>query len=582
MLLESCAEAIAVTPMKFTELNLNEKLIQGIDDAGFTDCLPVQEQTYRHTLAGCDVMVQSQTGSGKTAAFLVSIYQLFAGGTCKYEQRALIIAPTRELAAQIEDEAQILGAHLPYRTGCFYGGVGYDQQERLLKQGVDIVIGTPGRLIDLNQSGKLSFSDVGILVIDEADRLFDMGFLPDLRRMLRKMPEAGRRQTMLFSATLSATVRGLALEHMNNPVEVEVAPEQITVETVTQEIYHVGKDEKIKLLLGLLKKENPSSALIFTNMKTKAIEVARRLAHNGFGCEYIIGDLPQKKRLKIINAMKSGSLPILVATDVAARGLHINDLDLVVNYDLPLDPEAYVHRIGRTARAGKTGKAITMVCERYVYGLEAIESLINMKIPVAWALDDDYADDASAGMRYADERRGRGHDRQGRRSSASDAPSRRTARAGSAGATGSVGQGQGRAKKTRAAGKPKQTERSKTMEKEKHPEKLEAVREHAALAAHAGDTRNKRKRRRRAPAHSRSAESAAPQAQAREHRPPGDKRQKTRGPDRKQPIEDRLAYYRKKYGEDFASSSEPKKPKSPKLIEVIKGIFSRKKTSKKS
>ncbi len=286
----------------------------------------------------------------------------------------------------------------------------------MLRKGVDVVIGTPGRLIDLNQSGKLRFDDIGILVIDEADRLFDMGFLPDLRRMIKKLPPTGSRQTMLYSATLSGKVRDLAAEYMTDPAEVEVAPEQVTVQTVTQMLYHVDRDEKMKLLLGILKKENPGSALIFTNMKTRAAEVAKRLAHNGFTCEYIIGDLPQSKRLSIINAMKSGQLHILVATDVAARGLHINDLDLVVNYDLPEDPEAYVHRIGRTARAGKSGKAITIVCERYVYGLEAIEALINVKIPVAVATDDDFLEDASAGIRFHDDRRRPGSDSRGGRS----------------------------------------------------------------------------------------------------------------------------------------------------------------------
>jgi ATP-dependent RNA helicase RhlB len=546
--------------MKFSELNLNENLMQGIEEAGFSDCLPVQERTYKHTLKGHDVMVQSQTGSGKTAAFLVSIYQLFTEDSYKNQKRALIIAPTRELAVQIEDEAKILGAYLPYRTGCFYGGVGYEQQEQLLQKGVAIVIGTPGRLIDLNQSRKLNFSDIGILIIDEADRLFDMGFLPDIRRMIKKMPDTSRRQTMLFSATLTGRVRELAMEYMNDPVEIEVAPEQVTVNTVTQCIYHVARDEKMNLLLGLLKKENPSSALIFTNMKTTAVRVARQLAHNGFGCEYIIGDLPQKQRLKIINAIKSGTLPILVATDVAARGLHINDLDLVVNYDLPADPEAYVHRIGRTARAGKKGKAITLVCERYVYGLEAIESLINMKIPVEWAEEAEYIADKSADIRFHEERRER-------RPTLRDDRSRRTRRP----------------ERQRYVEKIKHTEKPKHTEKSRHIERPKADQQSAALVTHGKAVGKKNKRTDRTLEHRQQTSPASPLA--REYRHRDEKKHTRQGTDRKQSLEDRLTYYRKKYGEDFNISSiaaEPKKRKRDKILGVIKGIFSGKKSSKKS
>jgi len=556
--------------MKFSEFNLNENLMRGIDEAGFTECLPVQERTYEHTRKGRDAMVQSQTGSGKTAAFLVSIYQLFTEENYKKPKRALIIAPTRELAIQIEDEAKILGAHLPYRTGCFYGGVGYERQEHLLQKGVDIIIGTPGRLIDFNQSRKLKFDNIGILIIDEAVRLFDMGFLPDIRRMVKKMPDSSHRQTMLFSATLTGRVRELAMEYMNDPVEIEVAPEQVTVDTVTQELYHVGRDEKLSLLLGLLRKENPSSALIFTNMKSTANRVAQRLQHNGFGCEYIIGDLPQQKRLAIINAMKSGKIRFLVATDVAARGLHINDLDLVVNYDLPADPEAYVHRIGRTARAGKKGKAITLVCERYVYGLEAIESLINMKIPVAFAEEAEYADDKSRGMRFHEEKRGRG-------------PGKRTDRGGKPG----YAERQKRPEKPwrderpRPANKPGPAEKPRLIERPKPAVKPLAERGPAASAAPGEAAKRKRKRRNRAPQHERDIVRSSPQAAA--SRPHGEKKQPGKGPDRKQqPVENRIDYYRKKYGEDFTQPEAPKKRKRSKIMDAIKGIFSRRKPPKKS
>jgi len=538
--------------MKFTELGLNEELLQGIKDADFSDCLPVQEKTYEYALQGRDVLVQSQTGSGKTAAFLISIFQQFTQEHFKFSKRALIIAPTRELAIQIEDEAKLLGAHLPYKTGCFYGGVGYHRQEDLLHKGVDVVIGTPGRLIDLNQSGKLRFDDIGILIIDEADRLFDMGFLPDLRRMIKKLPPTGSRQTMLFSATLSGKVRDLAAEYMTDPAEVEVAPEQVTVQTVTQMLYHVARDEKMKLLLGVLKRENPGSALIFTNMKSRAAEVAKRLAHNGFACEYIIGDLPQNKRLSIINAMKSGELHILVATDVAARGLHINDLDLVVNYDLPEDPEAYVHRIGRTARAGKSGKAITIVCERYVYGLEAIETLINVKIPVATATDEDFLEDASAGMRFHDDRRRPGSDRGGRsadrggRSAGRGKPSERPRHSEGPRLVGKTSSSQ----KTGAAqaGRPSASSDRPAAPKSTRPERAPEQRLSGAMAGAEGDAPKKKRPRRRRPANRVKPAEAAP---------------------------GKVVQY---YGEDAA----PKKKKGAKLVSMIKGIFSRKKPASKS
>ncbi len=545
--------------MKFTELNLTEELQQGIKDADFTDCLPVQEKTYVYALEGRDVLVQSQTGSGKTAAFLVSIFQLFTQEHFKFPKRALIIAPTRELAIQIEDEAKLLGAHLPFSTGCFYGGVGYHRQEEMLRKGVDVIIGTPGRLIDLNQSGKLRFDDIGILVIDEADRLFDMGFLPDLRRMIKKLPPTGSRQTMLYSATLSGKVRDLAAEYMTDPAEVEVAPEQVTVQTVTQMLYHVDRDEKMKLLLGILKKENPGSALIFTNMKSRAAEVAKRLAHNGFTCEYIVGDLPQSKRLSIINAMKSGQLHILVATDVAARGLHINDLDLVVNYDLPEDPEAYVHRIGRTARAGKSGKAITIVCERYVYGLEAIEALINVKIPVAFATDDDFIEDSSAGIRFHDDRRRPGGDSRGGRSAD---------RGGRTSDRGGRGAGRGG-----PSPRPRHAERSAPAEKAP-PSRRPAAQAGKPAAAGERAAAARPIKPERAPAQQPSGITAAAEGDALKKKKPRRRRptNRTKSPEAST---GKVVEY---YGEESA----PKKKKGAKLVSLIKGIFSRKKSASKS
>ncbi len=381
--------------MKFTEFDLDERVLKGIEKAGFVDCTEVQEATLAHSLAGKDVLVQSQTGTGKTATFLVTIFNLLRTREDLKDRKVLILAPTRELALQIEKEAKLLGAFMDLNIGCFYGGVGYEKQESILSEGANLVIGTPGRLMDFANSGKINFKDFGILIIDEADRMFDMGFYPDIMQMLRKMGKASERISMLFSATLSNKVKNLAWQHMQEPVEVNMSPEQVTVDKIDQVLYHVGADEKINLLLGIFKKHEPENAIIFTNTKTEAVRIAARLSGNGYDCQYLIGDLPQKKRTKIINDAKSGKIKWLVATDVAARGIHIDDLSLVVNYDIPEDYENYVHRIGRTARAGKTGLAITLACPKFVYGLEAIESYIRMKIPTEWAEDDIFAKDES-------------------------------------------------------------------------------------------------------------------------------------------------------------------------------------------
>lgn len=376
--------------MKFTEFNFNDKVLKGIEKAGYVDCTPVQEKTFKISLEGKDVYVQSQTGTGKTAAFVLSILNNFEDSKFKFNNRALIIAPTRELAVQIEKETKLLSSFHDLTIGCFYGGVGYKSQEDLLQKGVDIVIGTPGRLLDFQRQGKLNLKDIGYFIIDEADRLFDMGFFPDIRRMARKMSPYNMRQTMLFSATLNINVKQMAWEYMNGPESIEISPEKITVDNIDQKLYHVGKKEKINLLMGILNTELPRNALIFTNTKHQAVRIHKYLTNNGKKCQYLIGDLPQNKRLATINDFKSGKTNLLVATDVAARGLHIDDLELVVNYDLPGDSENYVHRIGRTARAGKSGKAVALACEEYIYNLEAIEEFIGMSIPVGYADDDLY------------------------------------------------------------------------------------------------------------------------------------------------------------------------------------------------
>ena len=376
--------------------------------------MPVQAQVFPHAFAGEDIYAQSQTGTGKTAAFLISIFQRIMTDPSMRDRKVLILAPTRELAVQILEETRKLGKYLPVTSGAFFGGVGYGPQVDMLKANVQVIIGTPGRIIDLIQQGKMLLRDVGFLVIDEADRMFDMGFIDDLKRLLRYLPAPEKRQTYLFSATLGERVRHLAWDYMREPKEIVIEPENVTVDLVSQEVHHVASSDKFRLLLGILKKERPQSAIIFCNQKYMVEEVARRLNINGISCDFIMGDLPQVKRLEIIKRLKAGTLSILVATDVAARGLDIDALDMVVNYDVPLDTESYVHRIGRTARAGKSGKAVTLACEKFVYSLPAIEDFIHIKIPVAPFDEALLAEDKSAGMHFG-HGRDRGRDGSGRR-----------------------------------------------------------------------------------------------------------------------------------------------------------------------
>ena len=389
--------------MEFKDFNLHPDLQKGIDEAGYITCMPVQEQVLSKAFGGNDLYVQSQTGTGKTAAFLVVIFQRMLIEQPLFKRKALIMAPTRELAVQIEEEAKMLSKYLPFKTGSFYGGVGYAQQEKLLRDNAQILVGTPGRVIDLNKSGRMNLMDIAFLILDEADRMFDMGFYPDLRKLIKVVPAVDRRQTMLFSATLNAWVKNLAWEYTKSPFEIEIKPEIVTVEEITQVLYHVPSEEKMQMLLGILKREMPQSAIIFCNTKKHTEIVAKRLRINGIPCEFIIGDLPQVKRLKIIDNVKSGKIKMLVATDVAARGLDIDNLSMVINYDVPTEAENYVHRTGRTARAGKTGKAITLASEQDVYELPAIERYIGKKLPSEIAGQDLYSEDKSANQRIQTE-----------------------------------------------------------------------------------------------------------------------------------------------------------------------------------
>ncbi|MDR0383037.1 MAG: DEAD/DEAH box helicase [Spirochaetaceae bacterium] len=399
--------------MEFSTLALHSDLKKSLAEAGFVSAMPVQEQVISNAFSGRDLYVQSQTGTGKTLAYLIVIMQRLISEPALAGLKALIMVPTRELAVQVEDEAKLLGKYLPFKTGAFYGGVGYGAQQQALRDDARILIGTPGRVLDLNASGYMNLMNIAFLVLDEADRMFDMGFYPDLRKLVKAVPSADRRQTMLFSATLNTYVKNLAYEYTKEPVEIEIEPEHITVNEIEQTLYHVPSNRKMSLLLGILRRENPESAIIFCNTKRYTETVARRLRTSGVRCEFISGDLPQQKRLAIIEDLKAGKIRYLVATDVAARGLDVEGLAMVVNYDLPAETENYVHRIGRTARAGKTGKAVSFASEQDVYELADIEKYLGNKIPSQVASEEMYSEekDERAGRQRDGDRRRRGEDR---------------------------------------------------------------------------------------------------------------------------------------------------------------------------
>lgn len=363
-----------------------ESVRRGIEEAGFTDCTPIQAETLPLALKGLNVAGQAQTGTGKTAAYLIAAFtRLLAapgperrGKTCP---RMLVLAPTRELAIQIKDEAEDLGKYTGLTIHAVYGGVDYDKQRDRFDDPVDILVGTPGRLIDYFKQKVFTLDRTEILVVDEADRLFDMGFIDDVRFIARRMSDPSVRQSFLWSATLAQRVMELAFEYMGDVTRIAVSDTKITADNIDAEVYHVGQEDKFALLLGLLKQEAPSRALVFVNMRIMAADLADRLKHEGYTVGKLAGDMDQNRRIKLLERFKTGKVDILVATDVASRGLHIDDVSHVFNYDLPQDPEDYVHRIGRTARAGASGRALSLACEKYVYSLEAIEEFIGADIP---------------------------------------------------------------------------------------------------------------------------------------------------------------------------------------------------------
>ncbi|MBP6797706.1 MAG: ATP-dependent RNA helicase RhlB [Luteimonas sp.] len=376
-----------LTDITFSSFELHPALLAGLEAAGFTRCTPIQALTLPITLAGRDVAGQAQTGTGKTLAFLVTVINRLLSRPALAERkpedpRALILAPTRELAIQIHKDAMKLAPELGLKFALVYGGVDYDKQRALLQAGADVIIATPGRLIDyVKQHKVVSLHACEVCVLDEADRMFDLGFIKDIRFLLRRMPIRTERQTLLFSATLSHRVLELAYEHMNEPEKIVVETETITAARVRQKLYYPSDEEKLPLLIGLLSRSEGARTMVFVNTKAFVERVARSLERAGYRVGVLSGDVPQKKRESLLKKFQAGQLEILVATDVAARGLHIDGVSHVYNYDLPFDAEDYVHRIGRTARLGAEGDAISFACERYAMGLPDIEAYIEQKIP---------------------------------------------------------------------------------------------------------------------------------------------------------------------------------------------------------
>ena len=398
---------------RFEDMGLVPALLKGVKEAGFERCTPIQAQALPLALAGRDVAGQARTGTGKTAAFLIAAMNRVlcaassgesAGGAdpargeggeaatdsapaggrggppCR--PRIYIVAPTRELAIQIHKDAVTIGRHTGLAMGVVYGGTGYDRQRRMIEEGLDILIGTPGRLIDYHRQRLYDLRSVEVFVLDEADRMFDLGFIRDIRYLFRRLRPPAERLSFLFSATLSQRVLELAYEHMNEATLIDTRPpDRVVVDEVTQRLFHVGQDEKIPLLLGLLREPEVERAMVFVNTRQMADRLGAALEGNGFAAAVLSGDVPQRRRLALLERFHAGGVAILVATDVAARGLHIPGVTHVFNYDLPQDPEDYVHRIGRTARVGAKGEAVSLACDRFVYSLGDIEELLGARIP---------------------------------------------------------------------------------------------------------------------------------------------------------------------------------------------------------
>ena len=382
-----------LTDTAFSSLPLHPLLQKGLQQAGFEFCTPIQAQSLPLLLANHDVAGQAQTGTGKTIAFLLATFQRLlanqdAQKPTSKQPRALILAPTRELAIQIVKDAELLNSHAGLRIVIAHGGKDYQRQRDAIDEGCDVLIGTPGRLLDFHKQRVFNLNNIEAVVLDEADRMFDLGFIKDVRFFLRRLPSPEKRLGMLFSATLSYKVTELAYEHMNNPEKVQVEPEKMMGDRIEEWVYYPSNEEKIPLLLALIKRIQPIRSIVFVNTKQVAERVWGFLEGNGYKAALLSGDVPQKKRESLLKHFQDGEFPYLVATDVAARGLHIPEVSHVFNFDLPQDAEDYVHRTGRTARAGASGIAISLACEEYAFSLPDIEQYIKHKLPVAQSTDE--------------------------------------------------------------------------------------------------------------------------------------------------------------------------------------------------
>jgi ATP-dependent RNA helicase RhlB len=384
----------AMTNTRFSEFDLHPLIMAGLEQAGFSHCTPIQEKTLPLALQGRDVTGQAQTGTGKTAAFLLAIMQRLLlqrdrmradtgdTGAHLHGLAALILAPTRELAIQIHRDAELLNHTAGLRLTLAYGGIDYDKQRKDIVAGTDIIIGTPGRIIDYFKQGVFKLNQLQVLVLDEADRMFDLGFIKDIRYLLRRCPSPEQRQTLLFSATISHRVMELAYEHMNKPERVTIEAEQVTADNIEERVYYPANEDKLALLVNELQQDAVERAIVFVNTKHEAQRVADTLRVNEIPSALLSGNVPQQRRQKLLARFSAGEVAVLVGTDVAARGLHIPAVSHVFNYDLPQSAEDYVHRVGRTARLGATGVAISFACEHYAFHQPEIEEYIGHALPL--------------------------------------------------------------------------------------------------------------------------------------------------------------------------------------------------------
>ena len=374
-----------LTEIPFADFPLQPEILQSLDAAKFTFCTPIQAKILPYTCENKDVAGQAQTGTGKTGAFLVSVFQYLLSHPQKkrsHSVRCLCLAPTRELAIQIANDAKQLGQHTGLNIALVYGGAAYNAQKNQFNQPVDILIGTPGRAIDYWKQRAYTLKYAQALILDEADRMFDMGFIKDIRYLLRQLPPAHQRLNMLFSATLSSRVMELSYEHMNNPIKVEIKADKVNSDSIKQTVFYPANNEKMALLIGLMQKHQPFRSIVFVNTKRDAENIDDYLRGNQISAAMISGDVRQNKRQRLLKEFEESKYQVLIATDVAARGLHIPDISHVFNYSLPQIAEDYVHRIGRTARAGASGEAFSFACEDSAFYLPDIESYIDARIPM--------------------------------------------------------------------------------------------------------------------------------------------------------------------------------------------------------